>query len=96
VTQAWSPLGRNNKSLDEKVIGEIAENYGKTPAQIVLRWEAQLGALPIPKSGNAKRQFENIDIFDFELTDEEMTLINGITREDGRNKGQDPAEYQEF
>lgn len=96
ITQAWSPLGRNNNSLDEKVIRDIAESHGKTPAQIVLRWEVQLGALPIPKSGNAGRQFENINIFDFELTNEEMDLMNAITKEDGRNKGQDPAEYQEF
>lgn len=96
VTQAWSPLGRGNASLDEDVIADIAKTYGKTNAQVVLRWEVQLGALPIPKSSHANRQFENIDIFDFELTDEEMALINAISREDGRNKGQDPAEYQEF
>lgn len=96
ITQAWSPLGRGNASLDEDVIADIAKAYGKTGAQVVLRWEVQLGALPIPKSSHAGRQFENIDIFDFELTDEEMARINAISREDGRNKGQDPAEYQEF
>lgn len=96
ITQAWSPLGRDNQSMDEEAIVEIAKNYGKTAAQIVLRWEVQLGALPIPKSSHAGRQFENINIFDFELTDEEMKLMNAISREDGRNKGQDPAEYQEF
>ena len=96
VTQAWSPIGRNNEALGEEVILEIANTHGKTAAQVVLRWEVQLGVLPIPKSGHAGRQAENIDIFDFELSDEEMALINAISREDGRNKGQDPAKYQEF
>lgn len=96
ITQAWSPLGRNNQSIADDVITKIAEKHGKTPAQIVLRWDVQMGVLPIPKSSHAGRQAENIDIFDFELTDEEMNMINQMTREDGRNKGQDPAEYQEF
>lgn len=96
ITQAWSPIGRNNSSLEESEIIEIAKNHGKTPSQVVLRWQIQLGVLPIPKSSHVGRQAENIDIFDFQLTDEEMNKINSITREDGRNKGQDPAEYQEF
>lgn len=96
ITQAWSPLGRGNQALDEDVIVKIANAHGKTPAQIVLRWELQLGVLPIPKSSHAVRQAGNIDVFDFELTAEEMALINALSREDGRNKDQDPSVYQEF
>lgn len=96
ITQAWSPLGRNNQSLDEDVISEIAASHNKTNAQIVLRWQVQLGVLPIPKSGHAVRQKENLDIFDFELTADEMAAINSLSREDGRNKDQDPSVYQEF
>lgn len=96
ITQAWGPVGQRNETLNEKVITEIADKYDKTAAQVVLRWEIQLGVLPIPKSSHAGRQFENIDIFDFELSEEEMKNINGLSREDGRNNDLDPAKYQEF
>lgn len=96
ITQAWSPVGRKNQALDEEVIITLAEKYGKTPAQIVLRWEIQLGVLPIPKSGHAGRQAENINLFDFELSTEDMEKMNQLSREDGRNKNQDPTVYQEF
>jgi diketogulonate reductase-like aldo/keto reductase len=96
ITQAWSPLGRGNASLDEDVISEIAEKHGKTSGQVVLRWETQLGVLPIPKSSHAVRQKENIDLFDFELTQDEIEQINTLSSITGRNKDQDPAVYQEF
>lgn len=96
VTQAWSPLGRDNASTDEDIILEIAEKHGKSPAQVVLRWDVQQNVLPIPKSTHVGRQAENLDIFDFKLTDDEIEKINSITRPDGRNKGQNPAEYEEF
>ena len=96
VTQAWSPLGRDNASTDEDIILEIAEKHGKSPAQVVLRWDVQQNVLPIPKSTHVGRQAENLDIFDFKLTDDEIEKINSITRPDGRNKGQNPVEYEEF
>lgn len=96
VTQAWSPLGRDNASTDENIILEIAEKHGKSPAQVVLRWDVQQNVLPIPKSTHVGRQAENLDIFDFKLTEDEIEKINSITRPDGRNKGQNPAEYEEF
>ena len=96
ITQAWSPLGRSNTALDEQTITEIARNHKKTNAQIILRWEVQSKILPIPKSTHAVRQKENLEIFDFELTTEEMNAINQLSRTDGRNKDQDPAVYQEF
>lgn len=96
VTQAWSPLGRDNASTKEDIILEIAEKYKKSPAQVVLRWDVQQNVLPIPKSTHVGRQAENLAIFDFELTADEIEKINSISRPDGRNKGQNPAEYEEF
>lgn len=96
ITQAWSPLGRRNASLDEDIISKIAEKHGKTNGQVVLRWETQLGVLPIPKSSHALRQKENIDLFDFELSQDEIEQINTLSSITGRNKDQDPAVYQEF
>lgn len=96
ITQAWSPLGRQNASLNEAFITEIAQRHNRSNAQIVLRWLLQLGALPIPKSGHVVRQTENLSLFDFNLSTEEVELINTLTREGGRNKNQDPAVYQEF
>jgi diketogulonate reductase-like aldo/keto reductase len=62
----------------------------------VLRWETQIGAMPIPRSGSAERQAENFNIFDFELSAEEVAAISALGRPDGRMKGQNPAEYEEF
>ena len=77
VTQAWAPLGRA-AALQGSIICEIAEKYGKTPAQVCLRWEIQHGVLPIPKSVHPGRIAENRDVFGFELTDEEMRRIDGM------------------
>ncbi|MBM7839253.1 diketogulonate reductase-like aldo/keto reductase [Alkalihalobacillus xiaoxiensis] len=98
VTQAWSPFGRGRKDgvLTDTHIGEIAEEYGKTPAQIILRWQLQLGTLPIVKSSSAKRQLENLEVFDFSLRDETMSAINTLTKADGRIDQQNPNEYEEF
>ena len=96
ITQAWSPLGRQNASLNEAIITEISKRYNRSNAQIVLRWLLQLGALPIPKSGHILRQTENLSLFDFNLSTEEVALMSTLTREDGRNKDQNPAVYQEF
>lgn len=96
ITEAWGPVGQRNETLEEEVIKEMADKYGKTAAQVVLRWEIQLGVLPIPKSSHAGRQFENINIFDFELSEEEMEKINALSREDGRNNDLDPAVYEEL
>lgn len=96
LTQAWSPLGRDNDSRNEEKIRVIAEKYGKTSAQVILRWEVQLGVLPIPKSSHVGRQKENLDIFDFNLTEEEMEQITALSSEDGRMADQNPTYYQEF
>lgn len=96
ITEAWGPVGQKNETLDEQAILDIADTHGKTAAQVVLRWEIQLGVLPIPKSSHAGRQFENLNIFDFKLTDREMKTISDLTRDDGRNNDLDPLKHEEF
>lgn len=96
ITQAWSPIGKAGNVLSDGRLNQIAETHQKSIAQVILRWHIQRDVLPIPKSGNVVRQKENIDVFDFELSDEEMQAINQLSRTDGRRKNQDPAVYQEF
>lgn len=96
LTEAWSPLGRGSDALKEAVITELAEKYGKTSAQVILRWHEQRGIIPIPKSRNIQHQRENLAIFDFELTQTEIERINLLEKADGRIEGQDPNEYEEF
>jgi 2,5-diketo-D-gluconate reductase A len=93
VTESWSPLGRGGL-LDEPAVREVADAHGVRPAQAVLRWHLQLGVLPIPMSSDAQRQRQNIDLFGFSLTDEEMSRLSGLAK--GRIKGQDPDVYEEF
>ncbi|MEF2968601.1 aldo/keto reductase [Paenibacillus sp. M1] len=96
VTESWSPLGRGNDIVEDEKIVRIAQAHGKTGVQVILRWHTQLGAIPIPKSGSLQHQKDNLDIFDFELTAEEMEVISSFSREDGRLWGQDPSGYEEF
>ncbi|GGD02759.1 glyoxal reductase [Thalassobacillus devorans] len=82
---AWSPLARA-KYFDAPVLKELSEKYDKTPAQIILRWDYQSGIVTIPKSVKEERQQENADIFDFELTEEEIKRIDELDLgEEGRN-----------
>lgn len=96
VTESWSPLGRASSVLQDEVIKQIAATHRKSVSQIILRWHVQLGAIPLPKSASPERQLENIAIFDFSLSTEEMEQINKLTIADGRIQNQDPAEYEEF
>lgn len=96
ITESWSPLGRASNVLQNETIQQIASSHGKTISQVILRWHIQLGALPIPKSSSPQRQLENLQVFDFELTQEQMQRISSLTRPDGRIANQDPAEYEEF
>lgn len=96
ITEAWSPLGRGNDALEEPIITSLAEKYGKTAGQIVLRWHVERGIVPIPKSRNLIHQRKNLAIFDFELTEDEVAQINTLEKPDGRIDGQDPNEYEEF
>lgn len=76
VIEAWYPLGHGDKGLQEEpVFTKLAEKYGKTPAQVILRWHVQMGTSITPGSMNPAHIADNADIFDFELTDEEMAEI---------------------
>lgn len=76
VIEAWYPLGHGDKGLQEEpVFTKLAEKYGKAPAQVILRWHVQMGTSIIPGSKNPAHIADNADIFDFELTDEEMAEI---------------------
>jgi len=96
LTQAWSPIGgitfyrdgSHGSTLDDPVIGDIARAHGKTPAQVMLRWGLQHGRSVIPKSTKPSRIAENIDVFDFELSADEMTAIDGL--DTGRRGGPEP------
>jgi diketogulonate reductase-like aldo/keto reductase len=84
ATTSYSPLGRGEIADDPKVRA-IAQRHGRTPGQIILRWHVQQpGVVAIPKSATPSRIAENLDVFDFTLTDEEMAEIHGLARPDGR------------
>jgi 2,5-diketo-D-gluconate reductase A len=87
VTEAWSPLAQG-QVLDDPAITQIAERHGKTPAQAVIRWHLQIGNVVIPKSVTPARIEENIDVFNFELDDEELSVIAALDA--GERIGPDP------
>ncbi|MFE4588566.1 aldo/keto reductase [Streptomyces laurentii] len=89
ATEAWSPLAQG-AVLDDPAIVAIAATHGKSPAQVVIRWHLQLGNVVIPKSVTPARIRANFDVFDFVLTDEEMTAIAGLDR--GLRTGPHPDE----
>ncbi len=96
LTQAWSPIGgitfyrdgAHTSTLEDPVIGEIAQRHGKSPAQIMLGWGVQEGRSVIPKSTRPGRIAENIDVFDFELSAEEIAAIDDL--DTGRRGGPEP------
>jgi diketogulonate reductase-like aldo/keto reductase len=96
LTQAWSPIGgitfyrdgHHSSTLEDPVIGDIAEAHGKTPAQVMLRWHLQQGRSVIPKSTKPQRIAENIDVFDFELSTEELAAIDAL--DTGQRGGPEP------
>jgi 2,5-diketo-D-gluconate reductase A len=90
VTEAWSPLAQGALLSDETVTG-LAAKYAKSPAQIVLRWHLQLGNVVIPKSVTPSRIAENIDVFDFELADDDLAAIGELDR--GKRTGPDPDTF---
>lgn len=79
VIESWYPLGHGDKGLlNDPVIVAIADKYGKTPAQVILRWHIQEGTIVFPKTTNPEHMKQNIDIFDFELTDEDMAQMRSL------------------
>jgi len=95
LTQAWSPIGgitfyreTGTSVLDEPTITGIAKTHGKSPAQVMLRWHLQRGRSAIPKSTNPGRIAENFDVFDFELTTDELTALDDL--DTGERRGPEP------
>lgn len=88
--EAWSPL-MNGGLLEEALIQELASKYDKTPAQIVLRYDVQHNVVTIPKTMTATRMVENLDVFDFTLTDGEMAQLDALN--DGLRCGPDPEKF---
>lgn len=93
-TESWSPLAKRSDLMQESVIVELAAAHGVTPAQLVLRWHVELGAVPIPKSSDAARRRANLDVFGFALPSEEVDAISALSR--GRLWGGDPDTHEEF
>lgn len=79
---SWYPLGHGDKSLiNEPIFTRLGAKYGKTPAQIILRWHTQMGFVVIPGSRNVDHIRDNLDILDFMLTDAEMTEIGELNKD---------------
>jgi diketogulonate reductase-like aldo/keto reductase len=99
LSQAWSPLGGitfypgwgdgKRSTLDDPVLASIGRTHGKTPAQVMLRWHLQQGRQAIPKTVNPARMAENLDVFGFELTAQELAAIDAL--DTGVRGGPDPA-----
>ncbi|NEX78163.1 aldo/keto reductase [Bacillus thermocopriae] len=88
--EAWSPL-KQGQLLQDPTLTEIAEKYGKTTAQVILRWDLQTKVVTIPKSIKEQRIMENADIFDFELSQEDMEKIAGLNKDE--RVGPNPDEF---
>jgi diketogulonate reductase-like aldo/keto reductase len=96
LTRAWSPIGgitfyrdgQHSSTLEDPVIADIAKAHGKTPAQVMLRWHLQQGRSVIPKSTNPARIVENIDVFDFDLSTDELAAIDAL--DTGQRAGPEP------
>ncbi|MBO0677256.1 aldo/keto reductase [Mycolicibacterium sp. S2-37] len=90
ATEAWSPLGQGSLLTNPTVTG-VAEGHGKTAAQALIRWHIQLGNIVIPKSVNPQRIESNFDVFDFELSEQDMSSIASLA--DGTRLGPDPRTF---
>ncbi|MPY98001.1 MAG: aldo/keto reductase [Actinophytocola sp.] len=95
-TESWSPLGKRSAPFDQQPVTDAAEAHGVAPSQVILRWQLQLGALPLPKSANPQRQRENLDVTGFQLTEQEMNAITALGRPHGRLFGGDPDIHEEM
>ncbi len=107
ATQAWSPLGgvyvyrgpegdESRNALEDPIITAIAERYGKTPAQVVLRWHIDSGRSAIPKSVTPARIAQNLDVFDFALTADDITAIDGLDTGIRGGPNQDELDFRTF
>jgi 2,5-diketo-D-gluconate reductase A len=92
VVEAWSPIAQG-AVLDDPAIGEIAEAHGRTPSQVTLRWHVQRGDIVFPKSMHEARMRENFEIFDFELTDDQVAAITALDRGESGRRGPNPDTF---
>ncbi|WP_431885257.1 aldo/keto reductase [Micromonospora wenchangensis] len=92
LTEAWSPIAQG-LVLDDPTIVDVAEQVGRTPAQVVLRWHVQRGDIVFPKSTTPKRIEENFQLFDFSLDDTAMERISGLDRGEAGRTGPNPDEF---
>jgi 2,5-diketo-D-gluconate reductase A len=90
ATEAWSPLGQGSL-LSNPAVTAVAETHGQTPAQVLIRWHIQLGNIVIPKSVTPERIVSNFDVFDFELSEQDMASISSLG--DGTRLGPDPRSF---
>jgi diketogulonate reductase-like aldo/keto reductase len=95
-TESWSPLGKRQAPFTEPAVATAARRHGVTPGQVVLRWQLQLGNVPIPKSATPERQQQNLDLDGFELTADEVAAITALGRPDGRLFDGDPDTHEEM
>ncbi|WP_017934367.1 aldo/keto reductase [Nocardioides sp. Iso805N] len=93
LVQAWSPLGQGGGELTDPVITALADKHGKTPAQVVLRWHLDRGDIVFPKSTHRERLAENIDVFDFTLSDDEVTSLNALDKGEAGRTGPNPDTF---
>jgi diketogulonate reductase-like aldo/keto reductase len=96
LTESWSPLGKREAPFEQPPVVRAADAHGVTPAQVILRWHLQLGAVPLPKSATPERQRQNFDLLGFELDDREMADITALGRPDGRLFDGDPDVHEEM
>ena len=96
VTQSWSPLGKRKAQYTAAAVADAAAAHGVSPAQAVLRWQIQLGNVPIPKSVAPERQASNLDVFGFELCETEMAAISALGTPGERLFDADPATHEEM
>lgn len=93
VTEAWSPLARG-RAVTDPTLTQIGKKYGKSAAQVAIRWGLQRGDILFPKASSVERQRENLDVFDFELTDEEMAQILALDEGEAGRSGSNPKTMQ--
>lgn len=91
ATEAWSPLGQGSLLKNDTVVS-VADKHGKTPAQVLIRWHMQLGNIVIPKSVTPERIVSNFDVFDFELSEQDMASVSELG--DGTRLGPDPRTFE--
>jgi len=88
ATEAWAPIAQGGELLRDPTVTDLADKHGRTPAQVVLRWHVQLGNIVFPKSMRPERMRENIDVFGFELSDDDMAAMDALGL--GQRLGPDP------